>query len=132
MTLVRALRSGYHEGLREKGDVFEIKNSEAWLNGEKACKGGEEEQYFVLRIYANLLPESMKKISVQWEPDSGYQREIIPENYGPVTLKENSYFMMGDNRDESFDSRFWGFVKEHDIIGPPLIQLWPLNRIKIF
>jgi signal peptidase I len=39
------------------------------------------------------------------------------QTFGPVTIPEGSYFMMGDNRDDSADSRFWGFVKRRLIVG---------------
>jgi signal peptidase I len=57
----------------------------------------------------------------------------------PATLRENlegrdlvipkdSYFAMGDNRDDSFDSRYWGFVPRRNIIGSPLFIAWSLNQ----
>ena len=49
------------------------------------------------------------------------------ENYGPVTVPPNQYFMMGDNRDNSLDSRYWGFVPRENIIGKPLIIYWSYN-----
>ncbi len=43
------------------------------------------------------------------------------EEYGPVKVPENSLFVMGDNRDNSQDSRFWGFVKLNEVKGKALI-----------
>jgi signal peptidase I len=42
------------------------------------------------------------------------------DNYGPVTVPPRSYFALGDNRDDSFDSRYWGYVPESNILGTPV------------
>ena len=43
------------------------------------------------------------------------------DNFGPVTIPPKNYFMMGDNRDDSYDSRYWGFVPDANIVGTPIL-----------
>ena len=49
-----------------------------------------------------------------------------------MNLKENEYFVMGDNRMYSSDSRVWGSVPESDIVGKVIIRAWPLNEIAAY
>ena len=48
----------------------------------------------------------------------------VNEHYGPVSVPAEQYFVMGDNRDNSMDSRFWGFVPRKNVIGKPLFIYW--------
>ena len=53
-------------------------------------------------------------------------RKMLADNVvnGEVVVPEGSYFAMGDNRDNSLDSRYWGFVPRENIIGKPLVIFW--------
>ncbi len=56
-------------------------------------------------------------------------RDVSPrDNFGPIVVPPHKYFVMGDNRDSSWDSRFWGFVDRNDILGKALIIYWSWER----
>jgi signal peptidase I len=53
----------------------------------------------------------------------------VGDDFGPVTVREGTYFMMGDNRFQSCDSREWGAVPRENLIGPVFARYWPIQRI---
>ncbi len=65
------------------------------------------------------------------------EKDIIPkemnprDTFGPVTVPPDSYFVMGDNRDRSYDSRFWKFVRRDQIKGLAFIKYWSWDRDKL-
>jgi signal peptidase I len=67
-------------------------------------------------------------------PNHGYMLEeraveMLEKNVvnGELVVPENSYFVLGDNRDNSLDSRYWGFVPRENIIGKPLMIYWSFD-----
>jgi len=58
-----------------------------------------------------------------------YIAEKPLQDFGPFTVEKNSLFVMGDNRNNSFDSRYWGTVPYNLVIGKAWVRYYPLNRI---
>ncbi len=60
-------------------------------------------------------------------------KEPMEGSFGPYTVPEGCYFVMGDNRNNSRDSRYWEntFVSEDEILGKAVLRYWPLNKMKL-
>ena len=95
------------------GDMVELKDGVVFINGQpqpQAPFGGPVvEVGFNFQRYHEQLGE--KNHVLQRSVDSTYL------NFGPVTVPPNQFFMMGDNRDRSSDSRVWGFVMREELLG---------------
>jgi signal peptidase I len=61
--------------------------------------------------------------------EKGYTIKPDFGNYGPVTVPASQYFVLGDNRNNSEDSRFFGYVPRGNVIGKAIFIYWPLPRI---
>ncbi|MGH9425334.1 MAG: signal peptidase I [Terriglobia bacterium] len=90
------------------GETLEIRDKAVYINGK------ELEESYKHFIDPNI-----------YERGSGIPSDYIArDNFGPKVIPPSSYFMMGDNRDNSNDSRFWGVVDGKMVIGKPLFIYW--------
>ena len=76
------------------------------------------------KIYLNGSDEPLEDVQT---------KETMGGSFGPYTVPENSYFVMGDNRNDSKDSRYWTntFVTKDEILGKAIFRYWPISEFKI-
>lgn len=75
----------------------------------------------------NFTPEEFQK---RWE-DRDEVGETIRDNFGPIVVPAGNIFVMGDNRDRSYDGRFWGPLPIKAIKGKAWLLYWPISRFKV-
>ncbi len=82
----------------EGGDTIEVKDRTVFINGKP--------------LEPDFIPEDYKPYY----------------DYGPVEVPEGSFFVMGDNRNNSEDSHVWGFLPEENVVGRAFLIFWPPSR----
>ncbi|MFC1503984.1 signal peptidase I [Spirochaetota bacterium] len=147
--------------IAEGGDTVQIINKMVFVNGEKIARSSdfEEDRNKAGSVIAHIYEDTMtirkkdkikyKKFPVRFKDISRVIYPIVPfnadiwpydpvvtgsmfrDNFGPVTVPEDHYLAMGDNRDESLDGRYFGFVPHWAIKSVPTIRIYPPTKLRI-
>ncbi len=129
------------------GDTVEFRNNRVYINGELLAERrivadsptdryGKEDDQAALTIESEEPLQGDEKYSVYYSADS---MEIAEKGNLPpggdfgvagktMKVPDNNYFVMGDSRDHSLDSRFWGFVPRELVIGQAMFVYWSCDR----
>ena len=126
-----------------EGDTIQIKDKQLYVNNKKV-----KEQLLDEKIKNQLFGKynddeitnadayeetiSNRKHIILYQPALEKLEKNKNDNFGPVTVPADSIFVMGDNRDNSEDSRYWGYVKLEKIKGEALIIYWSWPHWKRF
>jgi signal peptidase I len=112
------------------GDTVELRNEMLVLNGQPV-------------EYRPISDELLRDVNIEERTTHSFATEQLPgrthsvaswpavqalRDFGPLTVTEGHYFMMGDNRDDSFDSRYWGTVDRKKIVGRATAVVLSFNK----
>ena len=108
------------------GDRLKLVNKKVYINGKPL----DEPYARFIEPPNNVFRDDFPRVDV---PAYGLEgkwwlqmRKLVED--GELIVPEGSYFVMGDNRDDSQDSRYWGFVPQENIIGRPLVIYWSVRE----
>jgi len=117
---------GYHFKDPQRGDIIVFSPTPA-LQKENF------KDAFIKRVIGLPGDKVQVKLGVVYVNDQPIQEQYIQEqpnyDYGPVVVPENQYLVLGDNRNNSYDSHYWGFVPRENIIGQAVIRFFPFDRM---
>ncbi len=107
------------------GDRLRMINKKVWINGKPL----DEPYVRFLEPPNNMFRDNFPRTDLIAPGEEGKwwqeMRKLVED--GQLIIPEGHYFAMGDNRDDSQDSRYWGFVPRENIIGRPLLIYWSVK-----
>ena len=118
----------YHFHSPQFGDIIVFHPPEELQN-----RGYQKNQAFIKRVIGepgNVVSINTGEVFLDGKSlQEDYIAEPPNQPFPPVKVPPDNLFVMGDNRNDSNDSRYWGFLPKHNVIGRAVFRFWPLGRI---
>src|SRR5271165_1501248 len=108
------------------GDRVRLINKHVYVNGVRQDDDYATFNWAQRDKFRDNFPDGgfyADKISTKWYLQA---QKLLEDN--ELIVPENSFFVLGDNRDDSYDSRYWGFVPAENIVGRPLLIYFSMDR----
>ena len=109
------------------GDHLRLMNDDVYLNGKKLTEPYIQHIPWMMRPYATefpSVPPNPRDVQIPGELERVQEMFDHHVVNGELVIPDGYYFAMGDNRDDSDDSRYWGLVPRENIFGKPLVIFW--------
>lgn len=110
------------------GDTLSMESGDLYVNGRKV------DEPYAVKSDPSKSEDSWQRAKMrQWQSrylvnrdPATYQPDL--HDWGPIVVPRDSFFMMGDNRDSSYDGRYWGFLPRRNVRGTPLIVYFSFDK----
>lgn len=112
-----------------EGQTVEIVNKKVFVDGVKLEEPYVQHVDERVIIPTFVLPK--EEYQASWVSGEFSAANTIRDNFGPIAVPSGTLFVMGDNRDRSFDGRFWGPMPLVELKGKAWLRYWPLNRFHV-
>lgn len=125
----------YHFRDPQRGDIVVFmppEEASVVCTGPKSSQSSSKDAYIkrIIALPGEKVEVRQGKVFVNDQPlQEDYLEEVPDYQYGPRVVPNNSYLVLGDNRNNSCDSHYWGFVPRDNIIGRAVVRFWPLGRM---
>lgn len=118
----------YYFGNPERGDIIVF-----WPTDKLKQENPSLKDAFIKRVIGLPGEEVQVRdglVFINGTPlDENYIAAAPDYQWGPEVVPPDSYLVLGDNRNNSYDSHFWGYVPRKNIIGRAVVRFWPIDRI---
>lgn len=131
---VLASMVAYQSQQPQRGDIILFKPTETLVQQLSAAGGDRLDPNMpwikrVIGLPGEIIEVKQGQIYINNQPlQEDYLTDSPAYQWGPVKVPPNAYAVFGDNRNNAFDSHFWGFVPQANLLGKVDFRFWPLER----